>query len=376
MRMAGRGGMPGILLLAFFAAAAAGAGGLGSCARRSVELWEAVPVATDATFSGIWFTDDRNGWLTGGGYLIEGGIVGRTHDGGRTWRFQSGVLGVGVAGGGLGRVQFVDSLRGCTVGSGGVVAITADGGESWRLVRHGRSPGDGLSDVQFLDDRNGWAAGPASVVCTDDGGESWRPLVYSSNENGYLSANAIHFVDHSRGWLAGHSGTLARSEDGGLTWTRIPLPFREGERPTLWDVTFVGSSDGWAVGERGTILRTSDAGATWTLQENGVPVVRPIPKGEPRRPREPLPELETEPDRLCVSAVRFLDAQHGWAVGYYADVAESVILATTDGGMSWRVERVQPGELLRAIFVLDPTHAWAAGDRARTAGQVILRRSG
>jgi photosystem II stability/assembly factor-like uncharacterized protein len=363
----------GIALWAFVAGV--GAMGLAACARRPVELWEAVPVATDAVFDGLWFTDDRNGWMTGGSYMIEGGIVGRTRDGGRTWQFRSGVLG-GTDAGGLGGVQFLDSLRGCAVGSGGVVVVTADGGESWRPVRHGRSPGDGLSDVQFLDDRNGWACGTASVVRTDDGGETWRPLVYGNDENGYLSANAIHFVDGSRGWLVGHSGTLARTEDGGLHWSRVPLPLQAGERPTLWDITFVGPNDGWAVGERGRIFHTSDAGATWTLQENGVPAVRVIPKGEPPRPREPLPELETEPDRLCVSAVRFLDAKRGWAVGYYADVAESVILGTEDGGVTWRVERVQPGELLRALFVLDPTHAWAAGDRARTAGQVVLRRSG
>jgi len=66
----------------------------------------------------------------------------------------------------------------------------------------------------------------------------------------------------------------------------------------------------------------------------------------------------------------------GWAAGYYADVAESVILGTRDGGNTWEVERTQPGELLRSLYVLDSRHAWAAGDRARTAGQVILRRSG
>ena len=38
-----------------------------------------------------------------------------------------------------------------------------------------------------------------------------------------------------------------------------------------------------------------------------------------------------------------------------------------------RVEHVQPGELLRSLFVLDARHVWAVGDRARTRPQVILR---
>jgi len=89
-----------------------------------------------------------------------------------------------------------------------------------------------------------------------------------------------------------------------------------------------------------------------------------------------VPELEVEPDRLTVSAIRFADARHGWAVGYYADVAESVVLRTDDGGDTWRVEHVQPGEELRTLFVLDAQHAWAAGDRARTRPQVVLRYVG
>jgi photosystem II stability/assembly factor-like uncharacterized protein len=128
-------------------------------------------------------------------------------------------------------------------------------------------------------------------------------------------------------------------------------------------------------GDLGSLFHTSDGGMTWTRQENGVPVVRVIPQGEPPRPREPVPELETEPDRLSISAVQFADSARGYAVGYYADVGESVVLATSDGGASWRVERVQPGEMLRSLFLLDAQHAWAAGDRARTAPQVVLRRA-
>jgi hypothetical protein len=62
-------------------------------------------------------------------------------------------------------------------------------------------------------------------------------------------------------------------------------------------------------------------------------------------------------------------------VGYYADVAESVVLGTSDGGATWRVEHTQAGERLRSLFVLDASHAWAAGDRARTKPQVVLSYS-
>lgn len=343
---------------------------------KTPEAWQAVEVPTDAEFKGIWFVDSENGWMTGGGYMIDGGIVGRTHDGGKTWRFRSGVLPGGRPPFSLNRVQFHDSLRGCTVAYGGIVLLTQDGGETWRAVRHGRSGGDALFDVQFLDARIGWAAGPGSIVATDDGGETWRACLYNTSENGYITPFAIHFLNPSRGWLVSHGGRLMRSDDGGVTWVAIDLPLREGERPTLRDVTFTDPMNGWVVGELGSIFHTADGGTTWTRQEHGVPIVRTIPKGEPPRPREPIPDLQTEPDRLAFSAVAFADASRGWAVGYYSDVAESVVLGTEDGGATWRVERVQPGEVLRGIYALDRDHAWAAGDRARTAKQVILRYVG
>src|SRR5262245_22216735 len=337
--------------------------------------WEAVTIPTDAIFEGISFTDSLNGWVTGGGYLIDGGIIGRTRDGGKTWRFWTGLLDAGTSSG-LGSIQFRDTLNGCGVGSGGCILLTSDGGVTWRQVRSGRSSGDGLGDVQFIDDWNGWAVGGASLLRTEDGGETWRPLIYGSYENGYFSGNAIHFLDLSHGWLVAHGGVLKRTYDGGQTWSRVELPLAAGERPTFWDVTFCDASHGWIVGETGAIFHTEDGGTTWLRQENGVPIVRVIPKGEPRRPRERFRELEWPADRLTLSAVRFLDPLRGWAVGYYSDVGESVVIGTRDGGASWSVERIQPGEYLGALFLLDRTHVWAAGDRSRTQPQVVLRYPG
>ena len=345
---------------------------LGCAPRQPALRWEAVTIPTDATFDGVCFTDSLNGWIAGGGYLIDGGIVGRTRDGGRTWRFQSGVMPGGGTSFALSSIQFRDTLRGCAVGSAGIVLVTADGGESWREVRRGRSPGDGLGDLDFVDESHGWAIGSASLMHTEDGGETWTPLIYGSSENGYFSGNAIHFTNQKRGWLVSHGGTLMHTEDGGVTWTRALLPLAPNEHPTLWDVTFTDDAHGWVVGERGVIFHTEDHGVTWARQENGVPIVRPLRRGE--RPRhDVLPELEVEPERLTVAAVRFVDSQHGQAVGYYSDVAESVVLGTRDGGNTWQVERIQPGELLRSLAVLDGSHAWAAGDRARTTPQVVLR---
>ena len=338
------------------------------------ERWQAIQVPTDADFTGVWFADSLHGWLAGSGWAIDGGIVGRTRDGGRTWSFESGIVPGADRGSGLGRIQFRDSLRGWATAAQGHVLLTVDGGDTWRPVPLPGASGGFLHDLQFRDDAEGWAAG-TQIAHTEDGGETWHMLFRGDSENGYASANAIHFVDPSRGWLVGQGGRLMRTDDGGTDWTRVRLPLRDHEDPTLWDITFVDGAQGWIAGERGVIFHTANGGATWERQERGVPVVREIPAGEPRR-RDVRPELEVEPDLLALSAIRFADTRHGWAVGYYADVAESVVLATEDGGATWSVDRILPGEELRSLFVLDREHAWAAGRRARTQPQVILRYSG
>lgn len=64
-----------------------------------------------------------------------------------------------------------------------------------------------------------------------------------------------------------------------------------------------------AVGARGVVVLSDDRGHTWR-QAAAVPV------------------------RSTLTAVDFVDAQHGWAVGH-----DGVVLATDDAGEHWRVQR-------------------------------------
>jgi hypothetical protein len=49
-------------------------------------------IPTNATFHDVVFADPASGFLIGGGYGIDGGLVGITTDGGGTWSFQSGLV--------------------------------------------------------------------------------------------------------------------------------------------------------------------------------------------------------------------------------------------------------------------------------------------
>ncbi len=87
-----------------------------------------------------------------------------------------------------------------------------------------------------------------------------------------------------------------------------------------------------AVGARGYIVVSSDQGAAWSRAR--------------------------APDAPLLTAVDFIDAQHGWAVGH-----DSVILATADGGESWTKQFSAPSEqrpLMDVLFV-SPETGFAVG---------------
>jgi len=110
-----------------------------------------------------------------------------------------------------------------------------------------------------------------------------------------------------------------------------PLPKVTMERLLLIDATHQGSRV-VAVGDRGYIVLSDDNGKTW------------------RRAKSPAAPLLT--------AVEFVDAKTGWAVGH-----DSIILATTDGGETWTQQFSAPAEqrpLLDVLFV-DKNAGYAIG---------------
>ena len=61
------------------------------CGARS-DGWSEERIPTRAEFSGICFVDPDRGFVVGGNYFIDGGLIGATEDGGRTWSFQSDLV--------------------------------------------------------------------------------------------------------------------------------------------------------------------------------------------------------------------------------------------------------------------------------------------
>ncbi len=68
-----------------------------------------------------------------------------------------------------------------------------------------------------------------------------------------------------------------------------------------------------------------------------------------------------------LTAVAFANASHGWAVG-----DDGTILATTDGGTTWKAQNSGTTDDLTAVAFPNATDGWAVGDDSNTGTALIL----
>ena len=319
----------------------------GGC--RDAELGEPSPwveqvLSSDAEFRDIFFLDENHGWIVGGGHNVDGGILGMTTDGGAHWRFRSGVVAkVQTRLFHLNAVHFENPLVGLIAADEGRLLRTVDGGAHWHtLLRAGRR---GLSDLFFIDDRTGWAAGDQWILLTMDGGQTWARTNAPPDGDDGFRATAIHFLDADQGWLVGHHAALRRTNDGGATWNAVDLML-EDSSPVFRDIQFVGRDRGWLVGARGTAFATTDGGKSWSRQRTG--------------------------SLANFNDVHFIDEARGWIVGFEPKTGVSTIYHTNDGGQIWNPQATIRGESLQSLFFQENGRGWAVGDRVRREPQRLL----
>jgi photosystem II stability/assembly factor-like uncharacterized protein len=190
-----------------------------------------------------------------------------------------------------------------------------------------------LWSVAFVNASRGWAVGnTGTILATTNGGGTWTA------QSSGTTAQSVAFVDASRGWAVGWGGTILATTNGGATWTaQSSGTTTQG----LLSVAFVDASRGWAVGTNGTILATTNGGATWTAQSYG-----------------------TAAELLSVA---FVDASRGWAVGL-----GGTILVTTNGGATWTAQSSGTTQHLRSVAFVDASRGWAVG----AVGTILVTTNG
>lgn len=329
----------------------------------------------DAALHAVQFVDANEGWAVG-----DEGCAWHTIDGGQSWERQP--TGTRAS---LRSLHFLTPYSGWVVGreelpngggSVGVILHTQDGGIHWRQILPNSLPG--LNVVRFVDGKAGYLAGdgsdqyPGGVFATSDGGHSWQPvagprctswLAGEFNSQGGCVAGAWTRLgrvgkDHlgladidtvggrgvyglllnGRNALAVGQGGLVLRSDGtsGASWAFVDLGLSH-EVEASWDfhaIHGVGQKV-WAVGRPGSaVLHSEDGGEHWKIVRTG----------------QPLP----------LNGVWFSDEQRGWAVGELG-----TILATTDGGKTWQIQR-RGGQRVAMLCV----HARAKGLAADTVARI------
>ena len=256
-------------------------------------------------------------------------------------------------------VYFIDDQTGWSVGSEGIILKTTNSGVDWIKLNSGTNTN--LKSVKFIDENFGWAAGDSGLIIkTTNGGSDWQIQITNTSEE----LNSLDFLNNNFGWAVGYSGTILKTIDGGSNWTNVI----SGTDKPLFSVCFVDSSLGWAVGGKITktyesvILKTTDGGLTWILKETSSDMV--------------------------LNSVDFINSRTGWAVGY-----PDYIIKTTNGGDNWfepefieskkPVERLNenwerfdgPGGL-RSVFFKDENNGWAVGGENEYFKRILATTDG
>jgi photosystem II stability/assembly factor-like uncharacterized protein len=284
----------------------------------------------------IMFVDALTGFYgTGKGKLY------RTKDGGQSWQLTWSKPGTFIR-----SLGFIDSRHGFLGNLGAGLADitdatplyeTRDGGATWDAAKIGSASIPGVCSIDILKSRSihegdvseryyihagGRANGPAKLLRSEDGGETWA-LIDLSDQAGMILD--VKFFDPNIGFVfAGSSGDLSQSNalilkttDGGRTWRQVYRSTRLNE--IIWKGSFVNSLVGYATvqnddpaNQQQHVVKTVDGGELWSE----IPLV--TSKG--------MEEL----------GIGFVNPDRGW-VGTTVGGFE-----TNDGGKSWKPSSLAP----------------------------------
>jgi photosystem II stability/assembly factor-like uncharacterized protein len=230
----------------------------------------------------------------------------RTADGGSSWQPVAGIEGPAVKGlcaidvlksrfinaGVLDQRTLIHAVG--RVGGPAYLIRSLDGGNSWRSTDLGAHAAMAL-DVKFFDEGSGLVfcgsdaaveRSNALILRTTDGGRSWAP-VYRSQRPFELTWKAS-FPSRNVGYATVQSYNpdaavnqryVVKTTDGGKTWSELPLVADHAVRE--FGVAFVNEQQGW-VGTTTSGFETRDGGRSWQRLDFGRAVnkIRVLPHGD------------------------------------------------------------------------------------------------
>jgi photosystem II stability/assembly factor-like uncharacterized protein len=239
----------------------------------------------------IHFIDANRGW-----YVNGAGKIFATADGGKTWTLQLEQPGTFFR-----TVGFIDADNGFAGNIGidyfpGVTDTrplyrTRDGGKTWKVVEsltgeqvkglcaidvlHTPYVNAGKLDHRVVIHAGGRVGGPATLLRSLDGGDSWKVIDMTAHTAMILD---VKFFDAMNGVVFGASDSdvqtsharIIRTQDGGVTWKVV----YESKRPfeITWKGSFPSAKVGYATVQsydpdpastQRYVVKTTDGGRSW-----------------------------------------------------------------------------------------------------------------
>ena len=185
-----------------------------------------------------------------------------------------------------------------------------------------------FTQVEMLDEQNGWAQAEGLVLRTEDGGETWLNVTPSDIFKDPAYAESF-FLDAETGWLLLEDtdkpsyGTIFRTTDGGVTWLWRNTPFGHS-KIGFWD-----SEHGYALTDLGAAAGSMGV-SIWVTSNGG---------GDFNRVFLHEPGFDNSlPLSGIKNGIRFIDPQNGWVSGSIPAEGFIWFYRTRDGGFSWELQ--------------------------------------
>jgi len=266
-------------------------------------------------------------------------------------------------------IIFTDGNNGYCVGSNDRIFKTINSGISWSEYAVSSNSYNSLLSVKFINNNTGYACGGLMdtyamlkyrfIYKTTNQGANWFTCWNSPDfaMNYYISlsvfsGDTLYACARGQYDLGGSFGFFEKTTNGGTNFLINTLG------PGYNSMQFINYYTGWTsafyiddIGNRKDyIYKTTDAGANWIIQY--------------------LDSVTA----ASINKIQFINQNTGFGItGTYYGTSLPKLLKTTNGGINWSVTNIAYSNSLKSLFFINENTGWICGYRSSADSSVILK---